>query len=249
MQKIYKKHFGQHFLKNHSVIRKIIAAVPDDHSDIVEIGPGGGALTEGLLQKFQKVHAIEIDRRCSEALQDRFATEIASGKFRVTNEDVLEYDLSDAKCVIGNLPYNVGTKIIEKFVYSAAECGVFMLQKEVAERILGKNPADFGRLSIFVQAVFTISKILDVGPENFVPKPKVDSTVIKLSRHNKYPGINLQKLNEITKLVFQHRRKKIGHLKNDAIIKMFTENNVDLNLRPENLYAGIFYVECSKKDF
>jgi 16S rRNA (adenine1518-N6/adenine1519-N6)-dimethyltransferase len=238
----FKKRFGQNFLVNQHVIYKIVQAVPERFSRIYEIGPGGGALTSLLLKKFDHVTAIEIDKDCIEQLQIKFAYH---GNLELINADVLKQDLT-AECIIGNLPYNIATKIIEKFLYKPIECGIFMLQREVAQRINGN---DYGRFSICVAARYDVSNVIYVHPKDFNPKPKVESQVIKLTRHDRYGNVDMRILNDITKIVFQYPRKKLSWIKKehpDLAHKMECLG-VDFNLRPENVEKDIFFADLFYK--
>jgi len=236
-----KKHFGQHFLKNKRVIHKIIEALPEcDH--VLEIGPGRGALTFPLLEHFA-VTAVEIDSDCAEFLQAQNHTNL-----KIVHADFLKSDIS-CNTAVGNLPYNIGTKIVEKFVYTPVDCAVFMLQKEVAERITCPTRESYGRLGIFTQARYDVYKVINVAASDFSPAPKVESQVIKLVAHNKHNNVDLKKLDQILRIAFANRRKKLSSLKKTypELTQQLIENNIDLNLRAENIEKNIFYKIASKK--
>jgi|GEM_PF-959369 len=243
---ITKKRFGQHFLKNKYVINKIVASLSAEANRVVEIGPGHGALTCALLKQ-HIVCALEIDNDCVKFLQQEFRKAIESNILEIIHCDVLEYEIpfQEDSYVVGNLPYNVGTKIIEKFVYEKIACGVFMLQKEVAERITGIS---YSRLGVFVQARYDVSKIIDVSCNDFSPKPKVESQVIRLVRHNRLEDVDLGKLNDITKIMFAHRRKKLSSLKKTHLdlVQQLIACKIDLNLRAEELKKEIYYMLAKK---
>lgn len=232
MNVVAKKHFGQNFLKNKSVINKIVCAVDKKYNEIYEIGPGSGAITYELLKQ-HKVKAIEIDKDCINSLKKH-------ENLQIINQDVLTYEFNNPDCVVGNLPYNIGTKIITNLVYSNLKFGVFMLQKEVAERITGVS---FGRLSVFVQARYDVSKVVNVASTDFVPRPKVESQVIKMIKHDNYSNLDLQKLDKILKAMFANKRKKISSLRKTfpEIVEKLISLSIDLNLRPEDLQKEDYY--------
>jgi ribosomal RNA small subunit methyltransferase A len=202
-----KKEYGQHFLKNKHVISKIVSAIGSNYHAIIEIGPGHGALTQKLLEFFS-VKAIEIDIDCITVLKEKFAD---NEKLEIIYKNVLEYDfsLNASSCVVGNLPYNISTKIIEKILNENVELAVFMLQKEVAYRILEADSP----LGICVHARYFVKKVINVEAKDFSPKPKVESQVIKLIKHDLFDQVNIDKLYKITKAMFTNRRKKLMHLK------------------------------------
>lgn len=240
MQFHFKKTFGQNFLKNKNIINKIVNAIPERYQDIYEIGPGAGALTQKLITKFANIRAIEIDKECVELLQEKFCE---ATNLEIINKDVLQYQFDHNCVVIGNLPYNIGTKIIENFIYNPIQFGVFMLQKEVAQRMVGN---DYCRLSIFVQSRYDVKKVLDVAREDFTPMPKVQSQVITLIPHGKFSDVDLKKLKDITAIIFSSRRKKLSCLKKGYphIVKMLENEGIDLNLRPENIPKEALYNIC-----
>lgn len=248
---VTKKRFGQHFLKNKYIVNKIVSSLPSQARRVIEIGPGHGALTCSLLKQ-HIVCALEIDNDCVQFLQQEFHQAIENNALQIIHCDVLEHKISfqEDSYVVGNLPYNVGTKIIEKFVYEKIACGVFMLQKEVAERITGIS---YSRLGVFVQARYDVAKIIDVSRNDFCPKPKVESQVIRLVGHNRLDDVDLSKLNDITKTMFANRRKKLSSLKKTHVnlVQQLIACNIDLNLRAEELPKEIYYMlakkSCEKK--
>lgn len=232
-----KKYLGQHFLKNKQIINKIVNAIDAKYKNIYEIGPGAGALTYALLEKFN-VKAIEIDKDC---IANFALPENLHENLQVIEADILEYKFSEIpECVVGNLPYNIGTQILRRLMFEKMQTGLFMLQKEVAERVSGVS---YGRLSVFIQACYDVEKIVNVPGRDFTPAPKVESQVIKLKRNDKYVGIDLEKLDEILKIVFANRRKKLSGLKKTSpqIIEHLLKLNIDLNLRAENVPKEIYY--------
>jgi len=180
-----KKRFGQHFLRDKNIIRKIVSAAHIGPGDsVIEIGPGTGALTEGLLQAGARVLAIEVDRDMVGFLAERFPD------LEVISEDALRLSyigLSKERKVrfkvVSNLPYNISGPILAKFLSErdAFTRLVLMFQKEVAERLVARpNTKAYGALSVFTQ-VFTDVKIeFNVSKNLFTPRPKVDSSVVSI---------------------------------------------------------------------
>ena len=182
-----KRRFGQNFLVDRNVVDRIIAAVqPQPDETIIEIGPGRGALTRRLVQSGARVVAIEFDRELMPQLRDEFSEQIY---FRLVEADAREVDfcaaIQPAQCarVVANLPYNVGTAILQRLIEQRACISemTLMLQREVADRITAAaDTADRGYLSVFVEAYCAAEKLFDVTPNAFRPVPKVVSTVVRL---------------------------------------------------------------------
>ncbi len=214
-----RKRFGQHFLHDPAVIARIVNAIaPRADQDIVEIGPGTGNLTRGLLQAAGKLQVIEIDRDLATALPRRCT---GLGELRVHQTDVLDLKLntlvtSDKKLrLVGNLPYNISTPLIFHLLDQADRVldMVFMLQKEVAVRLAAApGGRDYGRLSVMVQYRCTVERLFDVGPGAFSPPPKVDSTVVRLVPRT--PVLAAQdpaSLARVIRLAFAQRRKTLAN--------------------------------------
>ena len=186
-QHIARKRFGQNFLIDRQVIAEIVNAVaPRRDANVVEIGPGLGALTEPLLRRVDHLHVVEIDRDIVARLKQRFP----AGQLTIHEGDALKFDFGsllrhpgDCLHVVGNLPYNISTPLLFHLA-NFAERVVdmhFMLQKEVVERMVAiPGTTDYGRLSVMLQYRFVIDWLIDVPPESFDPAPKVDSAVVRL---------------------------------------------------------------------
>ena len=178
-----KKRFGQHFLTDRHYLRRIVDAIdPKPGEALVEIGPGTGLLTEALLPRAGHLHVVEIDRELAAGLRARFAPEALA----VHECDALEFDFATLPAplrIAGNLPYNVSTPILFHVAASAGrivDC-TFMLQKEVVDRMVAAPDTDaYGRLSVMLQALFTMHRLFDVPPGAFTPPPKVDSAVVHM---------------------------------------------------------------------
>lgn len=181
---------GQHFLSNGSVLDRIALAVcPDGEEVVVEIGPGKGALTEKLLQRSGRVIAIELDPLLVGYLREKFAGET---RLQIIHADVLHVDLSQwgPVPIAGNLPYYISSPILEKAVKAGATRTVFLIQKEVAHRLVARpGEREYGYLTVQT-ALFADTRLLfDVKPGAFKPPPKVDSAVVLLTPHHRDYGI------------------------------------------------------------
>jgi len=181
---------GQHFLTSGVILDRIALAVcPEPVPLVVEIGPGRGALTEKLLDRAERVVAIEVDDTLVEHLRVKFA---GDSRLEIVAADVLSLDLAQwtGAPVAGNLPYYITSPIIEKVLRAGAPRSVFLIQKEVAQRLVARpGSRDYGYLTV-QSAVFANARILfDVKPGAFRPPPKVDSSVVLLERVERDLGI------------------------------------------------------------
>jgi len=178
-----KKHLGQHFLTAPAFAKRIAEAVPAAAGEhVLEIGPGRGALSVHLLERFPRMHLVEIDADAVDTLKNK----LGGGDYSIHNEDVMEFDFSNAGFplhAVGNLPYNIGALIIKKTLMEApraASC-TFMVQREVAERIVsGPRCKRNGFLSIFCQFFGKAKLLFHVPPGAFFPRPNVDSSVFQI---------------------------------------------------------------------
>ncbi len=247
MQHFFKKSLGQHFLVNKSILKKIVSIKDIKDKIIFEIGPGQGALTkEILLNKPKKLILIEKDTNLKPKLlklQEKFKDTIS-----YVDDDILNINLKDQ--IISNLPYNIASTLIIKLIinFDIVESMVFMVQKEVAERLSAKVSTPFySRLSVLIQLHAVVEKVLEVEPHNFHPKPKVKSTVIKITPISK-KKIIYDKLDYILKISFRQRRKTIkNNLKTFCIDaeKRILECGIDPNSRPQDLEPND-YMKLSK---
>jgi 16S rRNA (adenine1518-N6/adenine1519-N6)-dimethyltransferase len=212
---VSRQRLGQHFLTKGSTLERIARAVcPDREPLVIEIGPGRGALTEKLLDKADRVIAIEIDGELVEVLRNKFRDE---QRLTLIHADVLETDLGQwgAATVAGNLPYYAATPIIEQTLSAGAalQRGVFLVQKEVAARLTA-HPCtrDYGYLSVRTQLLADAETLFDVRPSAFRPPPKVDSTLIRLRPRNRAPELRIDdtaRFLYFVKLCFHQKRKTL----------------------------------------
>ena len=252
MKTIAKKSLGQNFLIDFNILEKIVNLTNIKDQTIIEIGPGTGNLSKFILKnKPKKFIAIEKDKNLASILKREF-----KDKIEIINKDILKINeklLSQDKVIVfGNLPYNISTEILckwilnldnEKFWFHKL---ILMFQKEVADRIISKfNSSKYGRLSILANWKLNIKKITDIKPNSFNPKPKIDSSLLVFSPKENFFKIKSSKnLEKITKIFFNHRRKMIKKPFNElfsgnsSIIKKL---NLDINLRPQNLDFETYY--------
>ena len=248
-----KKSLGQNFLIDKNIIKKIINLIEIKNRNIIEIGPGEGSLTNEILKaKPKSLILIEKDFKLSEILKKEF---IANRKVKIYCEDILKFNFRKIKnnnfIVFGNLPYNVSSQILVKFIKQSNlkikfNELIFMFQKELGEKILSTYPSpNYGRISILRRYRLKILKKFLVSPNCFTPKPKITSMVIHFKFHENQE-INIKKisnLEKITNIFFTNKRKMI----NKNIKKILTQNKINkipdlkLNLRPSNLKPEIFY--------
>ena len=205
-----RQKLGQHFLIRGSILERIAKAVCPDPTDLViEIGPGRGALTEKLLQRAKRVIAIELDPFLVAHLREKFAGE---SRLEVIHSDVLDADLAQwgPAPVAGNLPYYITSPILEQTIRSGVPRAVFLIQKEVAERLAAKpGNREFGYLTVQTALYATIRLLFEVKPAAFHPPPKVDSAVVLLEPHHREWGVDPAKLVRFVGRCFEHKRKTL----------------------------------------
>ena len=252
MKTIAKKSLGQNFLKDKDIIEKIVNLTNIKDNSVIEIGPGTGNLTKFILKnKPKKFIVIEKDKNLALNLKKNF-----EDKIKIINDDILninEKSLSNEKLIVfGNLPYNISTEILckwilnldnEKFWFHEL---VLMFQKEVADRIISKfNSSKYGRLSILANWKLDVKKITDIKPNCFIPKPKINSSLLVFSPKEKFFKIkNSKNLEKVTKIFFNHRRKMIKKPFNQLFhgnLDIIRKLNLDMNLRPQNLDFETYY--------
>jgi 16S rRNA (adenine1518-N6/adenine1519-N6)-dimethyltransferase len=210
---VSRQRLGQHFLVKGSILERIAAAAcPQREPLVVEIGPGKGALTERLLARADRVVAIELDEELAERLRKKFPE-----RLEVVSADVLKTDLNKwgPAVAAGNLPYYISTAILSRVLApgSLLTRGVFLVQKEVAERITARpGSRDYGFLSVESQLYAEVRMQFEVRPSAFHPPPKVDSALIGFALHSRAGEFGVESPAEFLKFVslcFRHKRKTI----------------------------------------
>jgi 16S rRNA (adenine1518-N6/adenine1519-N6)-dimethyltransferase len=240
-----RKRFGQHFLHDPAVIRRIIDAVAPKSGDrLVELGPGRGALTFGLLERVQQLDAVEIDRDLARLLE---ADPRAQGRLHVQVENMLDTDFPRLRGqgpklrIVGNLPYNISTPVLFHLLKGsgAIEDMHFMLQKEVVDRMAAApGGKDYGRLTVMLAAYAEVEALFEVGPGAFRPPPKVRSGVVRL-RPSTAPRFAIGSdvaLRTLALAAFSHRRKTLRNgLKGLLSSADIEACGIDAQRRPETL--------------
>ena len=249
---VTKKSLGQNFLIDRNILEKIVNLTNIKDQTIIEIGPGTGNLTEYILKnKPKKCIAIEKDKHLASIIKKNF-----KDKVKVINEDILklnEKSLSKDKVIVfGNLPYNISTEILCKWILNLDNeefwfhSLILMFQKEVADRIISKfNSSKYGRLTILANWKFDVKKIIDIKPNSFKPRPKIDSSLLFFSpKKNFFKIKNSTNLEKITRIFFNHRRKMIKKPFNQLFhgnTEIIQKLNLNMNLRPQNLNFETYY--------
>ena len=245
-----RKRFGQHFLHDPGVLKRIVEALDLESGDaVVEIGPGEGALTRPLLDRIGRLTAIEIDRD----LAGRLAADFPASRLKLHCADALDFDFSTfpkGVRLVGNLPYNISTPLLFYLARSARHVRDmhFMLQREVVERMVARpsTPA-YGRLSVMLQTRFSMKKLFNVAPGAFVPPPKVDSAVVRLVPLGAwdFPDLDEKIFEDLVRRAFSARRKT---LRNALPLEPqdYAALEIDPKLRPENL-SPADYVRIARR--
>lgn len=238
-----KKKFGQNFLQDPSVIERIILAFnPRKEECVYEIGPGQGALTDHLVDYTDNLNLIEIDNDLVPLLRNKFRDK---DNVTIHHQDALLWDINQNDIrIIGNLPYNISTPLLIKFLYQSSKISdmVFMLQKEVVKRICAPvGIKAYGRLSVMLQYAFDCEELFVVPPEAFYPRPKVDSQIIRLTRKKEIQKVVLEDLESLVKQSFAQRRKTIkNNLKSLISEQQLIALGIDPKARPEQLSVEQF---------
>lgn len=241
-----RKRFGQNFLQSRAIIEQILAALQLQAQDkVVEIGPGMGALTEGLLRYLNKLNAIEIDRD----LQDHLKGSFGSDRLMLIADDALQVDyrrFGHELRIVGNLPYNIASPLmlhLLKFADKILDMH-FMVQKEVALRLAASpGTRDYGRLTVMIQYHCEVNYLFDVPPESFYPKPRVDSAVVRIKpyRERPYPEVSTIALENLLRQAFSMRRKTLANNLKPLLSAAELEHlGIESSLRPEQISISDF---------
>ncbi len=236
MKHIARKRFGQHFLRDRSIIEAIVQAIaPQSGQRMVEIGPGLAALTQPLVERLGHLTVIELDRDLAQRLRSH-------GHLTVIESDVLKVDFRNIEAhpsqapgkwrVVGNLPYNISTPILFHLLdhVDCIEDQHFMLQKEVIDRMVASpSTAAYGRLSVMLQWRYAMEDVLFVPPASFDPPPRVDSAVVRMVPIAEPAALDVRRLSELVQVAFSQRRKLMRH----TLGKWLAEKN----------FAGTFDVQ------
>ena len=230
-----RKRFGQNFLIDDQIVNRIVATIsPKNNDNIVEIGPGKGALTFPLLEHLEHLSVVEIDRDLISLLKSK-----KQEKLIIYEADALKFDygvISNNLIIVGNLPYNISSPLLFRLLSEKNQIidMTFMLQKEVADRIVAKHGSNtYSRLSVMMQTFFEVESMFTVPKESFNPKPKIESSIIYLKTRVKPLTENTKLLEKIVKVSFSQRRKTLKNCLKSILSQEQTE--IDLSQRAEML--------------
>ena len=246
---------GQHFLNDTSIARRIIdsAGVTKDTA-VLEIGPGAGALTRHLVTLAAGVTAVEIDSRLAGILREGYGR---YDHLTIVNRDVLDLDLSDLMrkhnesgfVLVANLPYGITGPVLDRLIAHRAEvrCAVIMVQHEVGGRLTARpGTKAYGAITAIMAYHYDVESLFRVGGDRFVPRPAVDSVVLRLTPHSRPPVAvrDAGLLNIVIKSAFQHRRKMLHHAMNRLVpgsaAYISDHTGIDLKRRGETLDLNEF---------
>ncbi|MGC8824975.1 MAG: 16S rRNA (adenine(1518)-N(6)/adenine(1519)-N(6))-dimethyltransferase RsmA [Bacteroidales bacterium] len=208
-----KKYLGQHFLNDPNIARKIAGSIVGEPPTILEVGPGTGALTRHLLERFPRLKVLEVDAEAIEYLKNQHILPPEN----IIAADFLTYDLAsllnEGACIVGNFPYNISSQIFFKILDNKHLVGqvVGMVQYEVAERLAAKaGSKQYGILSVLLNAFYQIELLFKVPPSVFYPPPKVNSAIIRLTRNTRQQiPCNEVNFRFVVKTAFGQRRKML----------------------------------------
>ncbi len=227
--KQYTKKYGQVFLKDRN-IRDLEVRIlnPEDGDRVLEIGPGTGFLTEQLLKYPIHLTCVESDHRFAEILNVKFREFVENGHLEIVKEDFLNYDPGKVARVIGNIPYQISSPVLERLALLDFKAAVIMVQKEFAMRMVsGPNNKQYSRLSVFTYINFDAKVEKVVSRNCFFPKPDVDSAIVSLFRRDRTRNIPDKFIDSQLKMLFSNRRKKIGNIIKSGIFENLRVDQLD----------------------
>lgn len=244
---VANKSLGQNFLINNDIVKATINALDLKKDDeILEIGPGLGALSEQILSNDCYLTAIEIDKNMVDILENTFSD---NKKFTIVNQDILKFDIADfinhktkKIKIVSNLPYYITSQILNKIILSDLDfdCFIAMMQKEVGKKIINPTRKDLNPLQIILQMEYEVSIVKYVSKNDFLPRPEVDSIILSFKKNKSSYLLNKQFFIEFLKFVFQNRRKTI--IKNlsekyprDRLLNIFKKLNLSEDKRIDEI--------------
>lgn len=244
---VANKSLGQNFLINNDIVKATINALDLKQDDeVLEIGPGLGALSEQILSNDCYLTAIEIDKNMVDILENTFSD---NKKFTIVNQDILKFDIADfinhktkKIKIVSNLPYYITSQILNKIILSDLDfdCFIAMMQKEVGKKIINPTRKDLNPLQIILQMEYEVSIVKYVSKNDFLPRPEVDSIILSFKKNKSSYLLNKQFFIEFLKFVFQNRRKTI--IKNlsekyprDRLLNIFKKLNLSEDKRIDEI--------------
>jgi len=248
LKHIPRKRFGQHFLVDRSVVQQIlevIAPLPDDN--MIEIGPGMGAMTNPLLEELKTLCVIELDKDLVQSLQSNPQLRVISADVLNVNFNELATKLAQTEFkklrIVGNLPYNISTPILFHLLnfVEIVKDQHFMLQKEVVQRMVAEpSTSDYGRLSVMLQWRYEMTSMLDVEPEAFNPPPRVRSAIIRMTPRSDPPQLEFGVFQSLVQVAFSQRRKLLRHSLGRWLEERQYGGSFDLKRRAEEVGVDEF---------
>ena len=240
-----KKKWGQNFLVDNNLLEKIIKTINiKDTENVLEIGPGQGALSEKLVDVAKSLSMVEIDPDLIERLK---VHEKLSG-LTIINQDILKVDLEslsiDSPVVVGNIPYNITSPIIFWLIdhFDHWDRAYLMVQKEVAQRLTASiGTKDYSRVTVMTSLFFDIEICFSISPNVFLPKPKVQSAFISITKRSDFDqkNVNVKKFSQVVRMAFNQRRKMLRNSLSTLTIDS-DKCNIDFTRRPEQLTVDEF---------
>ena len=240
-----KKKWGQNFLVDNNLLEKIIKTINiKDTEHVLEIGPGQGALSEKLVDVANSLSMVEIDPDLIERLK---VHEKLSG-LKIINQDILKVDLEslsiDSPVVVGNIPYNITSPIIFWLIdhFNHWDRAYLMVQKEVAQRLTAEiGTKDYSRVTVMTSLFFDIEICFSISPNVFLPKPKVQSAFISITKRSDFDqkNVNVKKFSQVVRMAFNQRRKMLRNSLSTLTIDS-DKCNIDFTRRPEQLTVDEF---------
>ena len=240
-----KKKWGQNFLVDNNLLEKIIKTINiKDTEHVLEIGPGQGALSEKLVDVAKSLSMVEIDPDLIERLK---VHEKLSG-LTIINQDILKVDLEslsiDSPVVVGNIPYNITSPIIFWLIdhFDHWDRAYLMVQKEVAQRLTATiGTKDYSRVTVMTSLFFDIEICFSISPNVFLPKPKVQSAFISITKRSDFDqkNVNVKKFSQVVRMAFNQRRKMLRNSLSTLTINS-DKCNIDFTRRPEQLTVDEF---------
>ncbi|MDG2287388.1 MAG: 16S rRNA (adenine(1518)-N(6)/adenine(1519)-N(6))-dimethyltransferase RsmA [Candidatus Marinimicrobia bacterium] len=240
-----KKKWGQNFLVDNNLLDKIIKTIDiTTEENVLEIGPGQGALSEKLVDVAKSLSMVEIDPDLIKILE---VHEKLSG-LKIINQDILKVDLDsleiDSPVVVGNIPYNITSPIIFWLIdhLESWDRAYLMVQKEVAQRLTGKiGTKDYSRVTVMTRLFFDIKICFSISPNVFIPRPKVQSAFISIEKRSDFNknDVNIKKFSQVVRMAFNQRRKMLRNSLSTLNIDLDV-CKVDFKRRPEQLTVSEF---------